>query len=338
MTLFNESWRACRAGLLAAGAMLGLAETGASAQDLKIAFFASASQNGFNQAVWSGIQKKAAELGGISASIFDGEFNPVVQYAQVEDVLASGNFDGFILYAQDTVGIAGAAEQVTAEGKPLVAVMFPIGPDLGTLEPQVSGLTATIGHVPAIGAAAQAESVAEFCADKDPCKVVILLGFKVSPFDQIRLAAYEEVFAKHPNIQVVATAEGLYSPDATLSAMQDILQAQPDFHAVLSVADQQMIGVEIALDGMGIDGEPIFLAAAGASTYGVDAVREGRWDNTLAYFPETMGEVALDTLIAAIKGEDHPVTYDMDVGGPVPFIINKDVLDANPDFVGEWDQ
>ena len=324
--------------MLSAGLTLGMAATAASAKDLNIAFFASASQNGFNQAVWSGIQKKAKELGGISVSIYDGKFDPVVQYSQVEDVLTSGKFDGMLLYAQDTVGIAGAAEQVTAKGVPLVAVMFPIGPDLGTLEPQVPGLVATVGHVPSVGATAQAESVAAFCKDKDPCKVIILLGFKVSPFDQIRLAAYQKVFAQHPNIKIVATAEGKYSPDVTLTAMQDILQSQKDFNAVLSVADQQMIGVEIALKDAGIDMSPLFLAAAGASTYGVDAVRAGRWSNTLAYFPETMGKVALETVVAALKKEKHAVTYDMDVGGPVPFIVNKAVLDAHPGFVGEWAQ
>ncbi len=337
MKFMNELRRVGRAGLLSTVAF-GFLATGALAEDRDIAFFASASQNGFNQAVWDGIQSKAKELGNINVEIYDGEFDPVVQYAQVEDVLASGKFDGFILYAQDTVGIAGAAEQVTAEGLPLVAVMFPIGPDLNTLEPQVEGLKATVGSTPYAGAKAQAESVAEFCMDKDPCKVVILLGFKVSPFDQVRLAAYEEVFGKHENIEIVATADGQYSPDATLTAMQDILQAQPEFDAVVSVGDQQMIGVEIALEGMGIDLEPIFVASAGASTYGVEAVREGRWDNTLAYFPKTMGEIALDTLIKAMDGEDYPVSYDMDVGGPVPAIITSKVLEDNPDFTGEWAQ
>lgn len=320
------------------GAVAASSLSPAYAEDLNIAFFASASQNGFNQAVWTGIQSQAEEIGGISVEIFDGAFDAAVQYGQVEDVLASGKFDGFILYAQDTVGIAGAVEQVTAEQLPIVAVMFPVGPDLGTLQPQVEGLTATIGHVPALGATAQAESVAEFCQEIDPCKVVILLGFKVSPFDQIRLAAYEEVFAKHPNIQIVATGEGFYSPDATLSAMQDIMQAQPEFHAIVSVADQQMIGVEIALEGMGVEMEPIFLAGAGASTYGVEAVAAGRWDNTLAYFPETMGKIALSTIAAAIAGEEYDIAYDMDQGGPVPFLITEEVLEASPDFVGEWAQ
>ncbi|MGE3307238.1 MAG: sugar ABC transporter substrate-binding protein [Rhizobiaceae bacterium] len=338
MKLLHESRRALRSTILAAAAVTGLLASQASAKDLKIAFFASASQNGFNQAVWSGIQKKAKEIGGIEVSIYDGQFDPVVQYSQVEDVLAGGNFDGMILYAQDTVGIAGAAEQVIAKKVPLVAVMFPIGPDLGTLEPQIPGLTATVGHVPAIGATAQAESVAEFCKDKDPCRVVILLGFKVSPFDQIRLGAYEKVFANHPNIKVVATAEGQYSPDVTLTAMQDIMQANSEFEAVLSVADQQLIGVEIALKGAGIDMQPLFLAGAGGSTYGVDAVRQGNWDNTLAYFPETMGYVALDTLVASIQGKEHKVAIDMDVGGPVPFIITKEVLDKTPSFLGEWAQ
>ena len=145
----------------AAGLVLAAMAAGpAFADDLKIAFFASSAQNGFNQAIYDGIEEKAKELG-VETSIYDGQFDAAKQYSQVEDVLASGNFDGFIIVPNDTVGIAGAVEEVGKAGKPLVTVLFPIGPDLSKLEPQVPGVTATVASPPVAGAKEQAEDVRE---------------------------------------------------------------------------------------------------------------------------------------------------------------------------------
>jgi ribose transport system substrate-binding protein len=72
------------------------------------------------------------------------------------------------------------------------------------------------------GATAQAEAVVKFCADKDPCNVVIMIGQLQFPFDNLRYQTYETVLAKHANIKVVATGEGSYSPDASLTAFQNI--------------------------------------------------------------------------------------------------------------------
>ena len=319
-----------------ASAVMAITASQAHDEDLRIAYFASSSQNGYNIAVYEGMQARAAEIGGITTEMFDGAFDATVQYGQIEDVLTSGRFDGYVLFANDTVGVAGAVEQIIAEDKPIATVLFPIGPDLGTLDPQVDGLTATIGALPAAGARLQAEEVVKFCADKDPCRVVAIIGFMVSDFDQTRLAAYKEVFDAHDNIEIVATGEGFYSPDASLTVMQDVLQANPEFDVVITNADQQMMGVEIALESSGIAVKPLFLSGGGASILGVEAVREGRWDNTLAQFPYTMGVLALDAVIADLNGEEYPTAIDMDAEGPVPAILTKEVLDANPDFIGEW--
>lgn len=120
-----------------AATIIAASFAGAStADDLKIAYFASASQNGFNQALYAGIQEVAAAHGAETA-IYDGQFNAEIQYNQIEDVLAGGNFDAFIVLPNDTVGIAGAFEQVIAAGTPIATTLFPVGPDLNTLEPQV---------------------------------------------------------------------------------------------------------------------------------------------------------------------------------------------------------
>ena len=59
-----------------------------------IAFFAASSENGFNQAVYEGVEAKAKEMGATS-KMFNGEFNAVVQAQQIEDAIASKEFDGF---------------------------------------------------------------------------------------------------------------------------------------------------------------------------------------------------------------------------------------------------
>ena len=107
------------------------------ADDLNIAFFASSSENGYNQATWEGVKKAASEAGHVNAEIFNGEFNATLQYGQIEDIIASGKFDGFVVVPNDTVGIAGAIEQAIDAGIKVATSLFPIGPDLTTLEPQV---------------------------------------------------------------------------------------------------------------------------------------------------------------------------------------------------------
>ena len=51
-------------------------------------------ENGYNQAVYDGINQAADADGNVTAEIFDGEFNAETQFNQIEDVVASGRFDG----------------------------------------------------------------------------------------------------------------------------------------------------------------------------------------------------------------------------------------------------
>lgn len=327
--------RTIRTILMAGASLPGLAVM-AQADGL-IAYFASTSQNGFNQATYEGVQDVAAARG-YETEILDGQFDATVQYSQIEDALASGRYAGMIVAPNDSVGISGAFEQVIAEGIPIGAVLFPIGPDLNSLDPQVPGITVTAASPPVAGATVQAEDVAAYCADIDPCNVVIMIGAQIFPFDNLRLETFESVLSGHDNIRVVAVGEGWYSPDPSLQAMTDILQAHPDVNVVLSNADQHLVGVEIALESAGIDVADIYLSGGGASAIAVEAIREGRWDATLAYFPRTMGALAMEQIANAIEGLPVTGAIDMDTAGPIDAMIDASVLEANPDFVGEWEQ
>ena len=254
---------------------------------MSIAFFASSSQNGYNQAVYDGIEQAAEEAGNVETEIFDGEFNAEIQFNQIEDVVASGRFDGYVMVPNDPVGIAPAAEQALAAG-PTATALFPIGPDLDSLEPQLDGMITAAGSV-SVSAEAAAEEVVTFCESIDPCRVVILIGQLQFPFDNLRLETFESVLGEHDNIEIVATGEGQYSQDVSLTAMQDILQSNPEFEVLLSNADQHITGALVALNDAGLDVESMYISGGGASEVAIEGIRAGIWDATIIGLPEDRG-------------------------------------------------
>lgn len=324
---------------LALGLALNTAATTTTlAEDpVRIAFLAASSQNGYNEATWQGVRAAAEEAGNVEVEIFDGEFNPARQYSQVEDIVAGGRFDGIVIAPNDTVGIATALEEAIAEELLVATVLFPIGPDLTVMTPQVEGLTTTVASNPVNGATAQAEEVVRFCADKDPCNVVIIMGQLQFPFDNLRYTTMQGVLEKHANIKVVATGEGSYSPDASLTAFQDILQANPEVDAVLSNADQHLLGVEIALNDAGIPIEPIYLIGGGLNAITVDKIRQGVFDATLSAYPYSEGYYAAQALIRAKRGETVPNWIDPATMVDIPVIVTREWLDAHPDFEAQWE-
>ena len=307
-----------------------------NAKSLKIAFFASSSENGYNQATWEGVKDAANAAGDVETSIFNGEFNATLQYSQIEDIIASGEFDGFVVVPNDTVGIAGAIEQAIGAGIKVATSLFPIGPDLTTLEPQVKGLTATAAGSPVYGATLQSNEVVKFCANKNPCNVVIIIGQKIYPFDKLRYDTFLDVLGKESNIKIVATVEGNYSPDVSLTGMTDALQSAKDVHAVLSNADQHLLGAEIALQDAGYDVAELYLIGGGAAAIAIDAINSGQWDATFIGVPYSEGYLAAEAVIKALRGENVDPVIDITKVGGIDPIITKDVLDANPGWKPEW--
>ncbi|MCB1348330.1 MAG: hypothetical protein KDK11_06670, partial [Maritimibacter sp.] len=62
----------------------------------------------------------------------------------------------------------------------------------------------------------------------------------------------------------------------------------------------------------------------------------GQWDASLAQFPVSMGEAALNAMISSLNGEEVPTWIDESKLGTSPAIVTKEWLDENPDFTAEW--
>ena len=305
-------------------------------ETLRIAFFASSSQNAYNQAIWEGVQQAAAEAGNVEVEIFDGEFNAELQFNQIEDIVASGRFDGFVVVPNDTVGIAPAIVEAIAEGIVVASALFPIGPDLTSLEPQIEGIITASQRVNE-QAAEGAELVAQYCENLDPCRVIIIMGQLQFPFDNVRYEAFLSVLEREPNIEILATGEGGYSRDLSLTVMQDLIQAHGEFDVLLSNADQHVAGAVIALEEAGFDIPSMYIMGGGASAEAIEAIIAGEWDATLTNYPWSEGFLSATEVIKALRGQPFEQVIDMATQGQIPgYVITAEDLQANPDFVPEW--
>ncbi len=315
-------------------------EAAAEGDTLQVAFFASSSQNAYNQAAYEGLQQAASEDGNVETEIFDGEFSAEVQFNQIEDIIAAGQVDGFVVIPNDTVGIEPVIQSAFDEGIPVATALFPIGPDLNTLEPQVEGIITAAAPVEP-QSEELAEGVVEYCQDIDPCRVIILIGQLQFPFDNVRYEAMTGVLDQHDNIVVLATGEGNYDRDQSLSVMQDLVQAHPEFEVLLSNADQHVAGALIALEDAGFDQEQLeemYIAGGGATETAINGIREGVWDATATNFPYSEGYLAGQNLIRQLRGEDFEQVIDMTEAGPISeAVITAETLEEHPDFEPEWD-
>lgn len=141
-----------RATLLSAAAVLSLTAVGcgnaegggeeaASADEtLNIAFFGFSSANSFAQATFDGIEEYAGE-NNAEATFFDGEFDASTQVQQIQDATASGEYDVFIVQANDGAAVINPVEAAVNAGITVVAEFTPVGTEYDTAEAQIEAPT-----------------------------------------------------------------------------------------------------------------------------------------------------------------------------------------------------
>ncbi|PRB06381.1 sugar ABC transporter substrate-binding protein [Microbacterium sp. MYb64] len=332
------------AGVVALGVSLaacssGSGSGGSGGDKYSIVFLASSSQNGYNQAVYEGVQKEAKDLEKklgitITTKIQDGQFDANTQLSQLQNAGTTGQASGIIVVPQDGPGLAAAFP--LGNDVPVVSVLNPIGPDIDKMAPQIDGVVSTVASSPSEGAARQAQTVVDYCKNIDPCKIGLVAGLLNSPLDVARIAAWNKVLGQSPNIKIVGTVEGAYDRDKSLTAVSNLLQANKDINGILSNADQQTQGAQIALENAGIDPSKIFLTGGGGTTEAVKAVRDGKWTNDYLNYPVSMGKAALEQLVNKLRGEKVQSVVDADTLVKIGPMATKKDLDAVPDFTGEW--
>jgi ribose transport system substrate-binding protein len=309
---------------------------GSKTKTANIAVFGFAAANAFTQVALNAAKDEAGKSGS-KVTFFDGKFDPETQYRQVQDAVASGQYNSFLIMPNDGAGLMPVVKQAIAKNIKVAAQHFAIGPDPTTLKPQVPGLTTTVGVDIVTGTRAIANKVVDLCKDKDPCGVVVLYGDRGTLFDQIIAKETKKVLKAHPNVRIVTEVDASYLRDKAASVMRDVLASENknDIDVVVSPSsDQAVAGAQQVLDQAGL--KDVQLIGNGGSQTAIKQVRAGRWAAEYVHLPASEAREIVKLLVAAVNGKKVPDAVSMDGKGPGGEITTTEDLKSS-DFTGEWD-
>jgi ribose transport system substrate-binding protein len=270
----------------------------------KIAFFGFWKTNSFTQAVLAGVEETAAAQGIEVVDLSPTEYDGAAQIKAMQDQTVKGDAQVYITLAIDPVGLATAAEEAMGAGIKVVAAFTPLGPLFDTLEPQVPGLIVA-GETPISNGEVLGKLAAKACADKNPCNVVYLEGFKTLPLDNARTKAFGEALAAAaPNAKIIASLEAGYSPETGKKAAQDALQANPAIDVMVG-SSQAILGAQDV-----VDTTKVMLIGNGSSKEAYAAVNSGAWFGLYNGDIKGIGKKSVELGIAAANGETVNPVFD----------------------------
>ena len=309
----------------------------ASAQEpVQLAVFHPVLGNSYTKAVSDGVSDTAAKLNA-TVDVFgsDPPFDATSQSNQLQDAITSGKYDAFIIYAVDGNAVVADVEDAIAAGIKVIAADVVIGPDARTYEP-CCGITSYVGRTGIDHGTFLGNMIVAACEGLDTCKVGYLNGVQALTIDQDRVEAVNTVLKDHPNIQIVAMQDAFYLEDEGFKVAQNMLQANPDINVLATSGDQMMLGAEQAVTDAGLT-DQVKLLGNGTGEQGYQAIKEGRFFANYADIPFTMGQIAGELAIKAVRGEEVPKSVKNDEQSPPlpadgPIITQENVDQFKPQW------
>ena len=110
-------------------------------------------------------------------------------------------------------------------------------------------------------------------------------------------------------------------------AVADLLRADPHIAGIFAVNDLMALGVADAVQAAG-RGRDVKVIGFDGISQALAAVRRGRMAATVAQYPYTMGQLAIEGCLAAIRGRSVPARVD----APVQVVTRENVARAQANF------
>ena len=325
--------------LFAAAATLGLAScanspssSASASKPVNIAYLSFAVENSYDAPMLAAAESVAGS-NHADVKVFDAKNSPQNQYAQLKEVITSGQFNGVIVQPIVGTGLMSLVQEAIARGIKVVNMDQILGPNMATDSPQVKGLSANVSFVPARIGTELGQLVVRACrsADLDPCNVGYLYDIKASALDVAISGAFNQAITADPAVTVVAQGQSFFNPATGLTAAQAMLQSQPTLNVIVG-SDQGVEGAAQALAAAKLAGQ-VLLVGYGASAFALQGIAAGTWYGDVAQAPAREGSLAMQALIAALATGKVSGAIDPVAGLPDSGIITR----ANvSQFTAEW--
>lgn len=305
---------------------------GGEEETLQIAYISFAVANTYDEPMLAEAQRVADE-NNAELTVFDGNLDPNLQVSLIQDVIASGQYDGMITQPVFGPAIIDVVKEAIEAGITVVNIDQILGEDFTTGKTQVDGLAANVVFVPSELGTKHGEQVVEACASKnlDPCNVAFLHDVKASAIGVALWDEFNAAIAGSP-VTVVAEGETFYNPAAAQTAVTDMLTANSDID-VIATSDQGLQGAVGAIEAAGKSTGDFLFVGYGGSKWGQEHVADGTVFADVVQAPATEGRIGMEALIDALRNGNNQGDIDPFADFPNNGVMTKDTADQ---FTGEW--
>jgi ribose transport system substrate-binding protein len=240
----------------------------------------------------------------IELVIDDPGNDAAAQVSGIENLIAAG-VEGVGIVSIDPVAINTAVAAADAAGIPVVSQVSTFeGADVyvGLPEHEFGRLQ---GHLNGL-------ALLEFKPDQELYKVAILnadsLGEGLIDRKQGLIDGLSESVS---NYEIVSDVEA-WAEDTSLSAVENILQANPDLDLIMTVNDPGSLGARSAVQSAGVDlNTGTIVGGLGIDKRVLEGVLAGDFPGTVSPEPVATGRAIAELMLRQIAGEEVPAKVDV---------------------------
>jgi ribose transport system substrate-binding protein len=294
----------------------------------------------YGKAQLNGAQQQAKKLG-VSLTAATPNNDPHLQQTQLQDAITTGKYQGMLIYALDGHGLAPTIKQAEAKGIKVVVGDYTLGTlDQTKVLKPTPGLVSTVGQglreqITGWGRLLQRACTVQV-GKSQPCSVAIMYGLANYPTDAYRTGVLKKMFAKGP-IKLQWLPPGNYDQATAQKVTLDYFQKKPHVDVFATFGDQMNAGADVAFKQLGLKPSKDFLEVGfGNTQQGVGWIKSGLWYGTGAYYPTTISEISIKTLVDALNGKEVPTTINILHQPGTPLILDVAFLKAHPSFKADW--
>lgn len=276
--------------------------------------------------------EKAEKDLNIKVNLVDGGWDANQQANAIQNAISSG-VDGIVISPVDPSAVCTYVDEALDAGIEVCALTTQIG--TGDAEdpvyPETVGL---VGHIETeVGRTAM--DIAAEALDRSG-KIAIIEGTPGMSDTEGRKKGIDEENKEYPDIEVVSRVCGEWVVDKAYTAMQNIIQSNPEVELVICHSDNMAVGAAKALEDADMT-DKVKIVGIGGSKDALDLIKKGEIYGTIMYVPETEAYTALEATAKVVRGEAEKETFynvqDLPLFAETGDVCTQENVDK---FTAEW--
>ena len=276
--------------------------------------------------------EKAEKDLNIKVNLVDGGWDANQQANAIQNAISSGA-DGIVISPVAPSAVCTYVDEALDAGIEVCALTTQIG--TGDAEdpvyPETVGL---VGHIETeVGRTAM--DIAAEALDRSG-KIAIIEGTPGMSDTEGRKKGIDEENKEYPDIEVVSRVCGEWVVDKAYTAMQNIIQSNPEVELVICHSDNMAVGAAKALEDADMT-DKVKIVGIGGSKDALDLIKKGEIYGTIMYVPETEAYTALEATAKVVRGEAEKETFynvqDLPLFAETGDVCTQENVDK---FTAEW--